>query len=101
MLAVMAAAGVFTYRHVQADLDETINDGLHERADALTKQARRGKLRLRKTHRPPDVEEAIAQMLAPDSRALQSTGSTSLPAVSPSQLPMAVTGALLVERRVP
>jgi signal transduction histidine kinase len=74
---------------------------LHERAAALTKQARRGKLRLRESHRPPDVEEAIAQLLGPGDRVLQTTGGTSRPALGPSELRKAATGEVLVERGLP
>jgi two-component system, OmpR family, sensor kinase len=101
MLAVVVAAGAFTYRHVRANLDETINDGLDERADAVIKQARRGQLRLRNSRRPPDVEESIAQLLAPSGRVLQTTGSTSRPAIGPSQLRRAATEEVVVERVVP
>jgi signal transduction histidine kinase len=101
MVVVVCAFGGFTYLRVRADLNETIDDGLHERAQDATALARRSRLHLTPSRRPPDVEEDITQLLAPSGRVLDTTGRTSVPALSPAQLRRATIAPLVAERRVP
>ncbi|MFL5821560.1 MAG: sensor histidine kinase [Solirubrobacteraceae bacterium] len=101
MVAVVAGGAAFAYLRVRADLDETIRDSLYTRAQGVARQARRSRVRLVQSGLPPSEEESITQLLAPNGRVLRTTGTTSAPVLSASQLRRARTGSVLVDRRVP
>jgi two-component system, OmpR family, sensor kinase len=101
MVLVIAAATGFAYLRVRADLNETIDDGLQERAQDALLLARRSRLHLVPSRRPPDVEEDITQLLGPGGRILDTTGRASVPTLDPAQVRRAAAEPVVAERRVP
>jgi signal transduction histidine kinase len=98
-LLVLAGAGLFVYVRLAADLNESINASLDERARALVAAGDRA--------HPASgggaigqSEETFAQVLAPDRRVLFAAGGVRGPALSVAELRTVRRGPLRLERRV-
>ena len=70
LATVLAVTGAFLYFRLGASLDETINDGLENRAAGLTAQAARGDTGLRDA---PLEDETFAQVLGAEGEVVDST----------------------------
>jgi signal transduction histidine kinase len=97
MVVVLAAAGLFVYLRLEADLDESVTAGLGNRAAAVaaSEQASAGAA--------GEDEEGFAQLVATDGEVHDSAGGAgSRAALTPSELRSAAGGEeVLVQRRVP
>ncbi|MGH3329192.1 MAG: hypothetical protein ACRDPT_15615, partial [Streptomycetales bacterium] len=102
MVVVLAAAGLFIYLSLRADLDENINAGLRTRSQTITALARQPGTPLAggSAEGLAEGEEGFAQLLTADGRVLDATGGAREPALSPSQTGRAAARPLLVERQV-
>jgi two-component system OmpR family sensor kinase len=103
MLAVLAAAAVFVYLRLEADLDETINSGLRLRADdvaAVIQQSDAG-LSQAADGRLAEAEESFAQVLKPNGRVVDATGGARVPALTPEEAAAISPTATFLERPVP
>jgi signal transduction histidine kinase len=104
MVLVLAAAGLFVYLQLRADLDEGVDASLVSRADAVAASvagsggaglddAAAGALE--------DPEENLAQVLGADGSVVEEAGGASEPALTPGEVDEAATAPLIVERSVP
>jgi signal transduction histidine kinase len=103
MVVVLAAAGLFVYLRMRAQLDESIDSGLRTRADdvaALVTRTGGGLSPL--SGRPVDEpEESLAQLLTSDGRVVGGTGGAGKPALPAGEARRASRGPIVLERRVP
>ena len=97
MVVVLAAAGLFVYLRLEADLDESVTAGLENRAAAVaaSEQASAGAA--------GEDEEGFAQLVATDGEVHDSAGGAgSRAALTPGELRSAAGGEeVLAQRRVP
>jgi len=89
MVVVLAAAALFVYLRLKANLDETIDDGLQGRIAAPARTT------------AGDPEDFFAQLVGADGRVISFTGGSGKPALAPAELERAQRGRLTVERAVP
>ena len=98
MVLVLAGAGLFVYLRLKADLDESVDEGLRARADAVT--ARAGGAGPLPPQPGTEPEEGFAQLVTPEGRVLGATGGARGPALAPAELRRATDGPVLLERRI-
>ncbi len=94
-LLVLAAAGLFVYLRLKADLNESVDAGLSSRSAAVlaSGSATAGA--------SGDPEEGFAQLLRPNGRVIDSFGGLRGRALTPAELRSAAAGErILVERRL-
>jgi signal transduction histidine kinase len=103
MVIVLGGAAVFVYLRLQHDLEEAVDEGLRARADAVAALWRESggpspggrAVRISDSNR-----EGFAQVLDAERRILDAGGGMASPALTPGELRRALTGTVLVERRV-
>jgi two-component system, OmpR family, sensor kinase len=99
MALVLGAIGVFIYLRFSAELDATIESGLHSRASDLAALVREADSGLRESRRSlVGREDGFAQVLAPSGRVLDSStaiGARSL--LTPAELRQALHGPVAIE----
>jgi signal transduction histidine kinase len=97
VVVVLTAAAVFVYLRLEADLDESVNAGLENRAAAVAASGQPA------AGAAGDDEEGFAQVVTTDGEVQGSAGGAgSRPVLTPEQLSSAAGGEeVLVERRVP
>jgi len=102
MALLLAALGVFVYSHVEAQLDETIDQGLRDRiAEATTVVASSDPDELREGRLLAEGEESFGQILTPDGEVLDTTRQLGdRPALGPADLRAASAGPVYVEREL-
>jgi signal transduction histidine kinase len=99
MLTVLVGAGLFVYLRLRSDLDESVNAGLQTRAASVARSA----------HGPRfpaagagggQPEESFAEVLGPGGRVLDATPGLRAQVLSADELRRAMTGQVIVERRI-
>ena len=96
MVLLMAAAGVFSYLRLRADLDESLTAGLAARTSTI---ASTGAV---SAGAAGDAEESFAQRLSTDGEVIEHAGRVRSVVLEPGELRRAARGEhVLVERRVP
>jgi signal transduction histidine kinase len=96
MVLVLAAAGLFVYLSLRADLDEGIDAGLDSRLAVVAASGETSGAA------GDDAEEGFAQLLSADGRVLDAAGGARGPAVTRDELRRAAAGEeVRVDRRVP
>ena len=95
MVLVLAAAGLFVYLRLQADLDESVDAGL---GPAPRRWPRPGRP---SAGAAGDPEEGFAQRLAAGGVVLDAAGGARRPALTEAELEQAARQAIELERRVP
>lgn len=98
MLLMLAAAALFVYLRLRADLDERVDAELQARAATLAQA--RGEPSLSEVALE-DPEETFVQLLAADGQVLGSMGTVRGPALLPDEVHRAVAGPVTVERSLP
>jgi two-component system OmpR family sensor kinase len=103
MVVVLAAAGLFVYLRLRADLDEGIESGLRSRADDVAALVERSgsELGAPAGSRLVEAEESFAQLLTPAGRLVGSTGGARGPALTPAEARRASQAPMLRDRRIP
>jgi signal transduction histidine kinase len=102
MVVVLAAAALFVYLRQQADLSETVDDGLRSRSDDVAALIRRSDTDLDRTgDRLAESEESFVQVLTPDGRWVDGTSKVRAPALRPEETRRASLDATIFERKVP
>ena len=104
MVLVLAAAGLFIYLDLRGELDDSIEEALKARADAVMAVARRAgagpySLAIDRA-RKDTVEEGFAQILAADGRVLEGTEGGGPPALARADLQRATERAIKIDREV-
>ena len=97
-LLVLAAAALFVYLRLRADLDDRVDANLRARAVAAAAALDHSTDIERVAVEDP--EESFAQVLSSEG-VLQTVGSTTGAAITPAQVADGLRGDLVVERRVP
>ena len=102
MVAMLAAAGLFVYLELRADLDEAVEESLAGRADAVAAHAAEpgGVPPEEEGRAVDDPEEAFAQLVRPDGAVVDVSGGATQPALSPVEVRDASGGPVTVERPV-
>jgi len=101
MALVLVAVGFFLYFRSEAQLDESINNGLRSRAGELSTLVQGSETDLSRSKGASLIEkdESFAQVLARDGRLIDSTPQLgSRPVLSPSELSKASTAPAFFER---
>jgi signal transduction histidine kinase len=93
MVLVLAAAALFVFLRVRADLDETVTAGLQARAAAVAEAGARAGA-------AGEADDGFAQVLSATGRLLGSTGGAGTPVLAPAEVRRAADRPLTVERRV-
>jgi signal transduction histidine kinase len=96
MVLVLAAAGLFVYLSLRADLDEALDAGLDSRLSVVAASGEASGAA------GDDPEEGFAQLLSADGRTLDAAGGARGPALTRAELRRAAAGEeVSIERRVP
>jgi signal transduction histidine kinase len=101
MAFVLAAIGLFLYFRLEAQLDESIDNGLRSRAGEVAALARASDTGLRRSHKTSLIEqdESFAQVLTKEGRLIDSTPQLgSQPVLSASELAKAGVSPASFER---
>jgi heavy metal sensor kinase len=101
MALVLLAVGLFLYLRLEAQLDESIDNGLRSRATEMSTLARASEEGLRGSRGAPliELEESFAQVLTPQGRVLDSTPQLrGRPVLRPPQLAEAAGSPTFFER---
>jgi two-component system, OmpR family, sensor kinase len=101
MALVLIAVGLFLYLRLEAQLDESIDNGLRSRAGEVSALARASDLGLRRSQRGALIEgeESFAQILSPDGRLIDSTPQLGQqPALAGAELVEAAASPAFFER---
>lgn len=102
MVVVLAAAGLFVYLRLEADLREGVDTSLEARADALAALVERSGGRLTEpVGSAAEPEESFAQLLTPEARLLDGIGGAGDPALSPDETARAAAAPVLLDRELP
>jgi two-component system, OmpR family, sensor kinase len=101
MALVLAAVGLFLYLRLEAQLDESIDNGLRSRAGEVSTLAAASETGLKRSHKASLIEqdESFAQVLTEDGRLIDSTpqlGSQSV--LTPTELAKASASPIYFER---
>jgi signal transduction histidine kinase len=90
---VLAGAALFVHERLRSDLDESVDQELRVRADAVVRDG---------TAASPgdEPEEAFAQLLTRDGRIVAAGGGVRAPALSAGERRRAAAGVIVVERRI-
>jgi signal transduction histidine kinase len=99
-LVVLAGAAIFVYLQLRGDLDETVDQGLRERASAVTALLRRDDPDPSRPGAPEEAGEGFAQVVSREGRLLDASGGARQPVLSPSELARASEDRLWLERDV-
>ena len=94
MVLVLAAAGLFVYLRLRADLDESVDAGLRSRAAAVVASGHAS------AGAAGDAEEGFAQLLGVDGRVLDMAGGARGSGLTAAELERASREAIELERRV-
>jgi signal transduction histidine kinase len=100
---VIVVAASFVYLRMQANLNESINNGLNSRSDDVSTLVQRSGTGLSREGggRLADVEDAFVQVLRPDGRFLDGTSAAQASALRPAEVQRALQGPAFFEHRVP
>jgi two-component system, OmpR family, sensor kinase len=101
MALVLAAVGLFLYLRLEAQLDESIDNGLRSRAGEVSTLAAASESGLRRSHRASLIEqdESFAQVLTRGGRVVDSTPQLgSRPVLSATELAKVTASATYFER---
>ena len=101
MALVLVAVGLFLYLRLEAQLDESIDNGLRSRAGEVAALARTSERALSGSHRAAliEQEESFAQVLTRAGRVVDSTPQLrGRPALSASELRRAAASPIFLER---
>jgi signal transduction histidine kinase len=103
MVIVLAAAALFVYLRLEADLDEAINSGLRSRSDDIAAVIRESETGLGEGGggRLAESEENFVQVLTPDGSFVEGTTALRTPALRPEEVQRALRAPTMVERTVP
>jgi signal transduction histidine kinase len=102
MVLVLAAAALFVYLRLRADLDDAVDAGLRSRSDdtaALIRGSGAG-LPEEAESRLGEAEESFTQLLTPAGRLLAASAAAQRPALTPAEAAGISPGGALLERRV-
>ena len=100
MVIVLAAAGLFVYLRVRADLNDSIATSLRARADAVEAQVRRGEEWSAAAQGSLEPEEAFAQILSPSGRLLDASGGAKEPILAARVVRGVSAEALIFDAKV-
>ena len=89
MLLVLGAAAVFVYLRLDADLTESLDNGLEARAAAVARSGNAD------AGAPGEAEEGFAQIFGSDGRRVSSAGGVRGPALDAGQIQEAASGEQL------
>jgi two-component system, OmpR family, sensor kinase len=101
MALVLAAVGLFLYLRLEAQLDESIDNGLRSRAGEVAALSRASETGLKSSHEASLIEqdESFAQVLTQDGRLVDSTPQLgSQPVLGPTELMEASASPAYFER---
>jgi signal transduction histidine kinase len=102
MVLVLAAAALFVYLRLQANLNDAINTGLSSRSDDVAALVRQSDTGLEAGGgRLAESEAGFVQILTPDGRWLDGTTRVRAPAILPEDTQRALQVPTVVERSVP
>jgi signal transduction histidine kinase len=97
MLVVLAAAGVFVYLRVQAELSESITASLRSRSGAVAARVKASGPGRALGEDSSEPEESFAQILSPSGRVLASTGGAKQSVLGPRTLRRAASTPTVFE----
>jgi signal transduction histidine kinase len=101
MVLVLAAAAVFVYLRLEADLNESLDTGLRSRAADVTALVQRSGASLSAGGPRFEPEESMAQLLTPEGRVVDATRGYEDAALEPAEAAEVSSGARFFEREVP
>jgi signal transduction histidine kinase len=103
MVLMLAAAELFVFLSLRADLNEGVDNGLRSRSDDAAALVERSGPDLGGSadSRLVEAEESFAQVLTPDGELLDGTGGAHEPALTAEEAGRASRATILLERKVP
>jgi two-component system, OmpR family, sensor kinase len=103
MVLVIAAAGLFVYLRMQANLNESIDNGLNSRSDDVSTLVQRSGTGLSQEAggRLGDREDSFVQILRADGRFIEGTSAVRRSALRPGEIQRALQGPAFFEHDVP